>query len=118
MEQRWRGTTRLELLREHNGGRIADSLFHRCFKFLRPSLPRPAGRMVKDDVLLSTADTHEAWRRQLMDQGGDLADVSSHKRKCTTELASQRELRARTEIGLGALGRHVNEGDIASEIGS
>ena len=90
----------------------ATSLLHRCYRWLKPSLPQPLPCMKRDDKFLSTAETNKAWCTALVEQCAwdEPYDIRFH------DLAMQRykELLVQAAIpgGRRPLDHLVNEGEV------
>ena len=101
-----------ELRKQHDGGKVTSTLFHRCFKWLRNTLPQPQPCMKVDGVLASAQDTHAAWRTLVTSQGGNLEHVSWGRKQAVRDRLSQLILRARSQRGKGEFDDPITEREV------
>ena len=95
-----------ELKKEHDGGRVAPTLFHRCFRWLRNTLPRPRRMMIVDGELQTVEETHQCWIRQVAIQSGSNAGIPTETRTRVEALAKQR---AQSEVLVRLMGRSASQ---------
>ena len=50
------------------GGQAPRSLIHKCYRWLRPALPRPPGQLQANGTFCSVEETHKIWCEQVVRQ--------------------------------------------------